>query len=286
MRTNKQICSEIADKLYGGNLFVFDTRGNAAEPSPWSDDNAAQFEKLWYWIPGLEDFDGHTQTRRQVSRAIQRIVDEDSFLPKWAWEDPLLRFCRVVGRRNAARITRIKIEGYLRVCERMDGDRRPAGLGRVMKIYTPVLKEVFIRLRSLTFHIGVDCQCINMTKDESWHVPGQVVADDDPRDDEGKSQEAKLDAIVGRTVRQLKGLKHLQLGDYKDAEVPSGDMEWDYVTRWMEIVKKRDAVNQGGVEEKREAREIAIRHHRAGHQDGSRGTSRGSGRGRGRGRGA
>ena len=214
MRTNSVIRDKVADVVYRETCFVFDTRGNAAEPSYWSGQDANEFESLRCRIPGLEDQDGRHPTPGQAKRAIERLFDKKSYLPKFAWEDPLLRFCYQVGRKNAERLTKIKIEGYLRRDFRCN-DRRPAGLGRVMQIYLPVLSEVCKNLRSLTLHMGSENECINMRKAMGGDV-STPTENDDPGGDEGKTDEEKLDRIVGRVVGELRGLKHLQLGDYKD----------------------------------------------------------------------
>jgi hypothetical protein len=179
MRTNKQMHEEIADMLYGGNTFIFDTRGNAGTPSQWTEKQHREFESLRHRIPGLEDQDGRLPTQRQITRALERIFDTSSYVPQYAWEDPLLRFCHQVGKENVERLTKIKIEGHLHTDLRNATDRRPGGLGRVMQVYTPVLKDICKNLRSLTFHIGYDDECVNMTKVASYGASFQVLAEDD-----------------------------------------------------------------------------------------------------------
>jgi hypothetical protein len=55
----------------------------------------------------------------------------------------------------------------------------------------------------------------------------------------GKTDEEKLDRVVGLVVKGLPGLQHLQLGDYKENDIPAQDMKWGKSARWIEIVKKR-----------------------------------------------
>jgi hypothetical protein len=138
MRTCSTFHDEVADMLYGKNLFVFDARGNATWQNHRAEGNAQQFESLRFRIPGLEDQHGRTPNPRQIKRAIDRIFDKKSYLPIYAWEGPLLRFCYEVGKKNVQRLTKIKIEGHLQVCDRGGDNRQPAGLGRLMQIYTPV----------------------------------------------------------------------------------------------------------------------------------------------------
>jgi hypothetical protein len=296
MRTCSTFHDEIADMLYGRNLFVFDARGNAIMQNHWAEGNAQQFESLRFRIPGLEDQHGHTPTPRQVKRAIDRIFDKKSYLPTYAWEDPLLRFCYVIGRKNVQRLTKVKIEGHLQVCDRYGDNRQPAGLGRLMQIYTPVLKEVARNLRSLTLHLGFDQEYVNMSRvfSRGEMLSFNLVEDDNACGDEGKSDEEKLDSIVGRIVEELRGLKHIQLGDYKKAEIPTHDTKWGKSVRWMEIVKKRtegfemdyDRLlgKEGG-----DARQCGKSRRRGGQRGGFRGRKYGASRcassGRGKGRG-
>ncbi|PMD33068.1 hypothetical protein L207DRAFT_535765 [Hyaloscypha variabilis F] len=245
MRTNKQMHEEMADILYGGNTFIFDTRGNAGTPSQWTEKQHSEFESLRHRIPGLEDQDGRLPTQRQITRSLERIFDTSSYVPQ------------------------------------------------VMQVYTPVLKEIYKNLRSLTFHIGYDDECVNMTKVASYGASFQVLAeDDDVRGDEGKSDEEKLDRIVGRVVKTLPGLQHLQLGDYKTVPIPVQDVKWGKSARWMEIVRQRgEGADVEGeyagldlAEVKEEARENGSGNRRSEHQRG-RGGRGGSFRGRGGGRG-
>ena len=111
-----------------------------------------------------------------------------------------------------------------------------------MQIYTPVLKEVCKDLRSLTMHIGYDKECIRMGK-----MPGgsldhsfPLTFADDASGDERKTDEEKLDRIVGRVVKGLSGLQHLQLGDYKKAPIPAQDLQWGKAARWGVLVKTRN----------------------------------------------
>jgi hypothetical protein len=135
----------------------------------------------------------------------------------------------VISSKSPARITRIKIEGHLHICSGVEDNQRPAGLGCIMQIYTPILKLAFTNLRSLTLHMGHDKECTSMDKpirELAYHYFPLTVADD-AADDRGKSDEEKLDRIVERVARELKGLKHLQLGDYKDEKIPSMDVKWE-----------------------------------------------------------
>jgi hypothetical protein len=108
-----------------------------------------------------------------------------------------------------------------------------------------------------------------------------TVADDAPGY-RGKSDEEKLDWIVGRVVGELKGLKHLQLGNYKDEKIPSMDVRWGKAVRWMEVVRqgKQDEMFDAADDE-REMKQGG----RAYRHDGQRGRAGGNWRGRGNGRG-
>ncbi|KAE9365591.1 hypothetical protein N431DRAFT_447233 [Stipitochalara longipes BDJ] len=229
MRTNKQMHEEIADMLYGGNTFIFDTRDNAAEPSPWTEKERREFEGLRHRIPGLEDQEGRLPPKQQIARSLERIFEPKSYMPQYAWK---ILFCDSVTRL-------IKIEGHLHTCLRYPTDRRLGGLGRVRQVYTPVLREICKNLRSLTLHLGYDDECINMTKTVTYLGSIPLAEDDDVRGDEGKSDEEKIDGIVGRIVRELKRLKHLQLGDYKKAVIQIDDVKWGKSARWMDIVRQR-----------------------------------------------
>jgi hypothetical protein len=205
-------------------------------------------------------------------------------------QDPLIRFLRVIGPKNAGRITRIKIEGHLHICSRVEDNNRPAGLGRIMQIYTPILKVTFTNLRSLTLHMGYDKECVSMDKQAHKFASDDfpLTAADDAPGDRGKSDEEKLDRIVGRVVKELKGLKHLQLGDYKDEKIPSMDVKWGKAVRWMEVVRqgKQDEMCDAANDEQ-EVKEGGKAYYRGG-QRGRRGGNwrgRGNGRGRGCGRG-
>lgn len=226
-------------------------------------------------------------------RALDRVFVRKEYVLQYAWEHPLLRFCHQVGRKNVARLTKIKIEGHLHTCIRDDSDRRPGGLGRVMQVYTTILREICKDLRSLTLHIGYDAECVNMTRVAKW-MPFDCTEDDDIHDDKGKSDEEKLNRIVGHVVRELKGLQHLQLGDYKKAtirSIPVGDMKWGMAVKWMEVIKQRaEGVNAAGeytglsgLDNKRLARNHGNR--RGGYRGGGRGGFRGRGNGRGLGNG-
>jgi hypothetical protein len=202
--------------------------------------------------------------------------------------DPLMRFLWVTGPKNAARITRIKIEGHLHICFGVEDNHRPAGLSRIMQIYTPILKLAFTSLRSLTLHMGYDKECISMDK-QVYELDNNsfplTVADDVPGD-RGKSDEEKLDRVVGRVVRELKGLKHLQLGDYKDEKIPSMDVKWGKVVRWMEVVRqgKQDEMVDAAYDEQ-EMRPGGRAYRHSGQRGRANGNWRGRGNRRGRGNG-
>lgn len=294
MRTCSQLKNEVADMIYSGNTFLFDARGNAVERSfPWNETAAKEFEYLRHRIPGLEDSHGNPPRARQIGRAIERLF-EKGYLPRVAYEDPFLHFCWVIGKENVQRLTKIKIQGHLHAGFNLDkSDKRPFGLGRILPIYTVVLKEVARNLRSLTLHMRYDDECLDMDKSTQWYPSFPLTRADDARGDEGKSDEEKLDSIVGRVVRELKGLKHLQLGDYRDAPIPTRDLKWGKAARWMEVVKNRskdialkeveakiDAVDDGAM-----VRQRGRESRRCGSRGGQRGGFRGRGRGRANGRG-
>lgn len=204
--------------------------------------------------------------------------------------DPFMRFLWVIGPNNAARITRIEIEGHLHICFGVEDNHRPAGLGRIMQMCTPILKLAFKNLRSLTLHLGYDKEFISMDKQirelANYSFP-LTVADDAP-DDRGKSDEEKLDRIVGRVVRELKGMKHLQLGDYKGEKVPSMDVKWGKAVRWMEVDRqgKQDEMFDAANDEREMKKGVrAYRHGGKRGRGGGNWSGQGNGRGRGNGRG-
>jgi hypothetical protein len=284
LRTCKQISGEAAQVLYGENYFVFDTRGNAADPSrSFGERERGEFEALRYRIPGLEDRWGNSPSQGQVKRAIERLFDKKSYLPKFAFEDPLMRFFYEIGRENAKRLTKVKIEGHLNTRFRDETDRRPAGLGRVLPIYTLVLKDVCKDLRSLTLHMGYSEDYLYMGSSWGHGYPTFPLPekDDAPRDKE-KSEEEKIDAVVERVVRGLPGLRHLQLGDYKKAEMRDDDLEWGKARRWMGVVKERGESTGNGQDG--EVAEIDAEvpqrgNRRVGRRGGFRGRERGGRRG-------
>jgi hypothetical protein len=81
----------------------------------------------------------------------------------------------------------------------------------------------------LTLHVGYDKERIHMGKTSGRDLSGYFSlsgADDGPAD-KGKTDEEKLEGVMGRIAQALPCLQHLQLGDYKDANISSRDVKWE-----------------------------------------------------------
>jgi hypothetical protein len=112
-------------------------------------------------------------------------------------------------------LTKIKTEGHLHFGFRADGDRYPAGLGRILPLYTTILNHACKNLRSVTLHMGYDKECLNMGRQSAslQYVRFPLTGSDDARAGRSKTDEEKLDQIVGRVIKSLPALQYLQPGD-------------------------------------------------------------------------
>ena len=48
-----------------------------------------------------------------------------------------------------------------------------------------------------------------------------------------------MEGVMGSVAQALPCLQHLQLGDYKDANIQSRDVKWGKSVRWMEYLMQR-----------------------------------------------
>jgi len=90
-------------------------------------------------------------------------------------------------------------------------------------------------------HVGYDKECIRMGKPSGRDLSGyfSLSGAHGGSGDKGKTDEGKFEGVMGRAAQALPGLQHLQLGEYKDANIPSRDVKWGKSGRWMEYVKQR-----------------------------------------------
>jgi hypothetical protein len=153
-------------------------------------------------------------------------------------------------------------------------------------IYTPILKNVCKVLRSLKLHVGYDKECIHVEKPSGRDLSGyfSLPGAHGGLADKGETDEEELEGVAGRFAQALPGLQHLQLGEYKDANISSRDVKWGKSGRWMEYVKQRSE-GTGAAENEEQARKRGRRNRRGGQRGGRRGNWRGRSNARGRGNG-
>lgn len=111
----------------------------------------------------------------------------------------------------------------------------------MLPILTPVLKHACHNLRSITLHMGYSETPVMMGY-QNWidpRDPFPLTENDDVPGDQGKTTEQKIYDAVGALVEALPGLQELQLGDYKQAEIPHHDLQREEARKWMKIVKER-----------------------------------------------
>ena len=234
--TCKQIHNEGSKVLYGGNTFVFDARGDACHGYPWSAEEKAKFRQTRWRIPGLPHPNGQPQTERETAKAIEQLFKQ-GWQPKVIYEDSFFRFCNIVGRENIASFTKVKIEGHFRTARREYTN--PAGLARLLPLYTTVLKSVCLDLRNLSLHMGTETRFLYMGRGmclttgatpEMNHRDGKIHG--------AKKDEDIIDKTIERLVRDLPSFLKLQLGDYKTS-MPAHDMKWGKARYWVNFVNKR-----------------------------------------------
>lgn len=161
--TCKQIEEENTQVLYGGNTFAFDARGDASCGYPWTAEEKAKFRQTRWRIPGLPHPNGSPQTIEETAKAIDQLFKK-GWQPKFIYEDSFFRFCSIVGRKNVAFLTRVKIEGHFKTDRRKFSTR--AGLARLLPLHTAVLTNVCLDLWSLSLHMGTDTRYLYMGKGE------------------------------------------------------------------------------------------------------------------------
>ncbi|KAH7395450.1 hypothetical protein BKA64DRAFT_754168 [Cadophora sp. MPI-SDFR-AT-0126] len=211
--TCKQILSECRAVLYGENTFVFDTRGQ----DPYTHHRGIHahdaFERFRHQVPGLPRENGFI-SQRNTDQAIIRMFDKNARHQSFMSRDPLTKFFRTIGRESAQTITKVIIEGFFRTAEEIERykHKRPLGFGRILPIYTTILKNVCLNLRKLTLHQGYN----------------NALWDDDLDGAMRLTDEERVDSIVGQVVNILSSLQELQLGNYHF--VPSDETiveQWD-----------------------------------------------------------
>ena len=249
LQANKQALAECSAVLYGENTFAFTTglKGPLRYQSVVHLHD--EFRHFPHWIPGRPNKNGAPQTQRQLNKAINRMFVHDGFLPKFVGRDPMLQFFHRIGHANASLLTKVKIEGRMKTVyntlpnELLDNE--PIGFGRILDILTIVLKNVCPNLRELTLHMEDRIQNTNSKDRMRW--------DNDPYDRLRKSDEQRIDEVVGKVVNTLDSLKALALvGQYPS--ISAFVDEWGRSARWINIVKERT--------KKREAAEAKAKHAR------------------------
>jgi hypothetical protein len=222
MTTCKRINQEVAELLYGKNLFVFDTRNIL--PS-LNDASLKRFESTRHYIPGLQHRDGTSTSNWENAQAIHKMFDKDEALPTWLKNNPFTYFLRKIGPLNASLITKIKFEGHFRGIDvDNNNDHGPYSFTRLLPIYQVILQNVCGNLQEITLHNQKPCI---YNSSSTIHGPSHM------------TDEEKVDDAVGEFVKGLPWLKKLQLGDYKSLEDREEDIEWGLSRRWVDIVNNR-----------------------------------------------
>jgi hypothetical protein len=150
MTTCKRINLEVAELLYGKNLFVFDTRNIIPTLNAIG---LKRFEYNRHCIPGLQHRDGTSPQNSENVQAITKLLDKDEALPTWLKNNPFTYFLRKIGPLNASFVTRIKLEGHFReIHDDNNNDHGPYGFTRLLPIYQALLQNVCGNIQEITLH--------------------------------------------------------------------------------------------------------------------------------------
>ncbi|KAG4433847.1 hypothetical protein IFR05_010665 [Cadophora sp. M221] len=256
MVTCKQVGLEVAEVLYGENVFLFDTRREGkAFPRPAGHD-LTDFKASD--IPGLTREAGMDQTEHQISLAIQYIFDKSRLQPKYVQEYPFMLFFNKISPTNAAHLNKIIIKGYFKVPE-LANIKEPIGLARILPIYATILSRVCPNLRALTLHMGTDTRPRSMCG-ERYRYEHQLDGELDElerfdRIDNSITQtdDEMIDDAVKHLIQSLPSLAELKLGNYKSTSISRGDMRWGKSVRWIEMVEARALQSHTPVPDKSKA---------------------------------
>ncbi|KAH8655121.1 hypothetical protein BGZ60DRAFT_153161 [Tricladium varicosporioides] len=213
LRTCKQIEAEAAEILYGRNTFCFDTSYGYNSDFPTGFHSQNDFEEAPHRIPGGWCRDGKPPTPLQTKIALDRLFDKQVYQPRLLRRDPVLRFFRQIGKKNASMVRNLNIAGYFKTT--------PVSFTNLLSIYTLVINDVCLNLNKVVLH------CYD----------GLPQWDDD---EYGQIDEWKIDRAVKNLVLGLPRLRELQLGDYYK---PYAGDQWGKSVKWIDMVKDQDALN-------------------------------------------
>ncbi|KAE9369956.1 hypothetical protein N431DRAFT_469832 [Stipitochalara longipes BDJ] len=256
LATCKKFRDEGASILYGGNHFVVDTRGQDPFTHHRGVHEFGALDEYRYLVPGIPNEDGTSQTHRQTLNAISRMFDYKSMHQRFMCRDPLARFFRAIGRKNASHITSIRIEGFFKTAENhlKYRDNRPITFARILPIHATILAHA----------------CRKLTKLAIYQGPNNDLWEDDLEGRFKLSDEDRYDEVIGKVVNKLPGLQSLELANYsfeepKEHELGQdpGDimtLPWGKALRWEAIVENR--YRQRKIEqrekEEREAKRLEV----------------------------
>lgn len=213
IRTCKQIEAEATEILYGRNTFCFDTSYGYDSDFPTGFHSQTDFEEAPHRIPGGWCRDGKPPSPLQTKIALDRLFDKQVYQPRLLRRDPVIRFFRQIGKKNASMVRNLNIAGYFKTT--------PVSFTNLLSIYTLVINDVCLNLNKVVLH------CYDGLP--QWD-----------NDEYGQIEEWKIDRAVKSLVLGLPRLRELQLGDYYK---PYAGNQWGRSVKWIEIVKDQNALN-------------------------------------------
>lgn len=102
LRSCSQVAREGPEILYGENKFVFNTAGVHSKYS---------LSEMPYRIPGIPNVEVLHPSTQQIMLSVNKIFDTACYHPKFIKYDPLIDFLRRIGKKNAAFLKNVKLEG-------------------------------------------------------------------------------------------------------------------------------------------------------------------------------
>ncbi|KAH6669522.1 hypothetical protein B0J14DRAFT_121518 [Halenospora varia] len=242
--TCKLIHDEVLDLLYGENWFVFDNRGNALAFTGYGDDEKEHKEYLWLQraMPDIFQEGDYPIDEQKLSTELDRLFDKGSFLSKFFYGTSMTRFFHIIGKENAARIKKVKIQGLLKTILG-SGDLRPLGFCRLVPLQAKILGSICGNFRELILDLSYSDRVLLMG---DLDVPRwqEFHWDDDAKSTTGMSDEEKIDVAVRKIVACIPTLRRLQLGEYSAPTNDENPDVWGKSLRWSKFIEDRDSVLQ------------------------------------------
>jgi len=122
----QKINKEASQVLYGENCFVFDTRVHAAYPykiyASWRNTLKPPPQDR-HLIPGFPKKNNKWPRPQQINSQVDNLFQKNTDQPNFLHYDPLSRFLKEAGRRNASLMTQVKVQGPFRTEGRVWNDK-------------------------------------------------------------------------------------------------------------------------------------------------------------------